>query len=258
VLTAKQIEQLDTLGYAILEDAIPGPMLAALRSRIDELFAQEGEAAGSEFRHEPGSQRLANCVDKGGIFVDAILFPPVVEAAERVLGRRMKLSSLNVRSANPHNGSAQPLHCDTGAVRDKAGYSVFNSVWMIDDFTVENGAIRAVPGTHLLGKLPQEVIADLKGGHPDEVVITGRTGTIVVMNAHTWHGGTENRTDRPRCAMHGFYTRFDKPQQQYQKKLLRPETQAGLSAEARRMLALDDPLNDELCSRETQMSGFLK
>ena len=64
------------------------------------------------------------------------------------------------------------------------------------------------------------------------------------MNAHIWHGGTANRTPAPRLAMHAFYCRRDKPQQQYQKQLLRPEVQDSLSPELREMLALDDPLND--------------
>ena len=78
------------------------------------------------------------------------------------------------------------------------------------------------------------------------------------MNAHMWHGGTANRTAAPRLAMHAFYCRRDKPQQQYQKQLLRPEVQAGLSGEVRDILALDDPLNDELSAVVTVKSGFLK
>ena len=87
--------------------------------------------------------------------------------------------------------------------------------------------------------------------HPDEVLVLGRAGSIAVMNAHTWHGGTANRTDRPRLAMHAFYCRRDKPQQQYQKRLLDPEVQAGLGPELRALLALDDPLNDELSATVT-------
>ena len=78
------------------------------------------------------------------------------------------------------------------------------------------------------------------------------------MNTHAWHGGTANRTGQPRRALHAFYTRGDKPQQQYQKALLRPETQARLPLELRRILALDDPRNDELSSKTTGMSGFLR
>jgi hypothetical protein len=58
--------------------------------------------------------------------------------------------------------------------------------------------------------------------------------------------------------MHAFYCRNDKPQQQYQKRLLRPEVQAVLTADLRRILALDDPLNDELSAVVTVRSGFMK
>ena len=78
------------------------------------------------------------------------------------------------------------------------------------------------------------------------------------MNAHVWHGGTANRTAAPRLAMHAFYCRGDKPQQQYQKALLRPEVQAALDPELRRILALDDPDNDALSASVDVRSGFLK
>ena len=78
------------------------------------------------------------------------------------------------------------------------------------------------------------------------------------MNAHLWHAGTANRTPGRRLALHAFYCRFDKPQQQYQRRLLRPETRARLSPEARALLALDDPLNDSLSAPGEGRSGFLR
>jgi ectoine hydroxylase-related dioxygenase (phytanoyl-CoA dioxygenase family) len=90
------------------------------------------------------------------------------------------------------------------------------------------------------------------------MLLTGRAGTVVVMNAHLWHGGTANRTARPRTALHAFYCRRDKPQQQYQKRLLRSEVQDGLSPGLRHLLALDDPLNDRLSAAVAVRSGFLK
>jgi ectoine hydroxylase-related dioxygenase (phytanoyl-CoA dioxygenase family) len=115
-----------------------------------------------------------------------------------------------------------------------------------------------IPGSHKWGRRPQDVLEDPMAPHPDEVLLTGKAGSIAVMNAHMWHGGTANRTAVPRLAMHAFYCRGDKPQQQYQKRLLRPEIQASLSAEVRQILALDDPRNDELSSTVTVRSGFLK
>ncbi len=133
-----------------------------------------------------------------------------------------------------------------------------NTVWMLDDYTPENGSLRLVPGSHRWGRLPRDVQADPLAPHPEEVLITGRAGSVVVMNAHLWHGGTANQTDRPRTAVHAFFCRRDRPQQQYQKGLLRPEVQQSLSPQLRDLLALDDPLNDQLNAEVAVRSGFLK
>ena len=248
---------LDERGYVKLDGYIAPERRRRLADRIAELFAAEGAAAGAEFRQEPGARRLANLVDKGDVFVECVIDPGVREHVGHVLGPRFKLSSLNARSANPHGEDAQPLHVDAGALPDERGYWVCNTVWMLDDFTAENGALRVVPGSHCWERRPQDALADPQAPHPDEVLVTGRAGDLVVMNSHLWHGGTANRTDRARLAMHAFYCRWDKPQQQYQKALLRPETQAALPAAARLVLALDDPANDAV-SAEGGRSGFMK
>ncbi len=129
---------------------------------------------------------------------------------------------------------------------------------MLDGFTPENGAIRAVPGSHRWRKLPQEVLQDPSATHPDEALVTGKAGSVVIMNAHTWHGGTTNHTEHLRRALHSFYVRYDLPQQQYQKQLLRPETLTTLTPQLRQLLALDDDLNDQLSTNASGQSGFLR
>jgi hypothetical protein len=202
---------LDEQGYVRLEGFIAPARRERLADRLETLFEAEGENAGSEFRQEPGARRLANLVDKGDVFVECILEPSVLEYLGCVLGPRFKLSSLNARSANPRSEDTQPLHVDAGALPDERGYWVCNTVWMLDDFTPDNGALRVVPGSHRGGRRPQDVLADPRLPHPDEVLVTGRAGDLVVMNSHLWHGGTANRTDRRRLALHAFYCRWDKP-----------------------------------------------
>jgi ectoine hydroxylase-related dioxygenase (phytanoyl-CoA dioxygenase family) len=251
-------EDLDRLGYVMVEDVLDQKTLDNVRNRIEELYEQEGENAGSEFRTEPGARRLANLVDKGEIFEQLITTPRVLDLVRHVLGPKMKLSSFNARSTDPFTEDAQPLHCDAGAVADGQGFWVCNTIWLLDDFTAENGATRVVPGSQHWSKLPQEVLSNPEAPHPDEVLLLGKAGSVVIMNTHAWHGGTANRTATPRRALHAFYCRSDKPQQQYQKRLLRPETQARLSPQVRELLALDDPENDRLSSSETKASGFMK
>jgi ectoine hydroxylase-related dioxygenase (phytanoyl-CoA dioxygenase family) len=257
-MTEQVRQQLDERGWVVLEQGMGADLLRSLRSRILELFAEEGDAAGREFKTEAHARRLANLVDKGDVFRRAIVLPAVVEAVRCVLGPEIKLSSLNARSADPHGDAGQPLHVDMGGVPDDHGYWVCNTIWMLDDFTTENGPTRMIPGSHRWGTRPQDVLEDPLAPHPAEVFLTGSAGSIAVMNAHLWHGGTANRTSAPRLAMHAFYCRRDKPQQQYQKRLLRPETQAALDPELREILALDDPRNDALSAVVEVRSGFLK
>jgi ectoine hydroxylase-related dioxygenase (phytanoyl-CoA dioxygenase family) len=256
-MTSDERELLDEQGFVVLENAMGRDLLRELRQRIHEVYTLEGDRAGSEFRTEAHAQRLANLVDKGEVFRRAIVTPRVVECVRHVLGPQIKLSSLNARSADPNGDLPQPLHVDMAAVADEQGYWVCNTIWMLDDFTTENGATRVIPGSHTWGRRPQDVLDDVLAPHPQEVLVLGAAGSIAVMNAHAWHGGTANRTQAPRLAMHAFYCRRDKPQQQYQKQLLRAEVQASLSPELRAILALDDPLNDAISANVAVRSGFM-
>ena len=196
MLTDSAKRQLKEQGFLVLPEFLSEAETKAFRARVEELYAEEGNRSGSEFKQEPGARRLANAVNKGEIFEKVIETPEVLECVEAVLGPDFKLSSLNVRSANPNSNSGQPLHVDSGELPDERGNAVCNSVWMLDDFTERNGALRIVPGSHRWQRLPTP------GEKVDtEMLVTGKAGTVVVMNAHTWHGGTDNRTDHQRRAI---------------------------------------------------------
>ena len=257
-MTEDEKRLLQEQGYLIVRGVMEAEWLAELRTVTERLLKEEGADAGGEFRKEAGSDRLANLVDKGECFQRLVSHPLLLEAAEAVLGPDWKLSSLNYRAALPGAKSLQPLHCDMGLVPDALGNAVFNSIWMLDDFTPENGPTRFVPGSHKSGVLPQSVLADANAPHPEEMVGLGTAGDVILTNAHMWHGGTANRTASPRRSLHGFYVRGDQPQQQYQKRLLRAETVAGLSPLLRRVLALDDERNDVVSSVASGKSGFLR
>ena len=74
-MTSQERERLDRDGYVVLEAGMGADLLQGLRTRILELFDEEGDRAGSEFKTEEHARRLANLVDKGDVFRRAIALP---------------------------------------------------------------------------------------------------------------------------------------------------------------------------------------
>ncbi len=227
-------EQLDRDGYAPLPGVLSAEHVEQVRIRLAELLAAEGDQAGIEVHQEAGADRLADLVNKGPMFEPCFTDPRVLACINHVLGD-FRLSSLNSRAALPGQGH-QVLHADFGGPVPPAGYQVCNSIWLLDDFTAENGATRVVPGSHRFGVSARDALPDPSASHPDEVQLIAPAGTVVIFNSHLWHGGTRNRSDRPRRALHSYFTRRANGQQLDQKKYVRPETLARLSPAARFIL----------------------
>jgi ectoine hydroxylase-related dioxygenase (phytanoyl-CoA dioxygenase family) len=227
-------ERLDRDGYVALPGVLSGQVLAAMRNRLAELLAAEGERAGLEVHQEAGTDRLADLVNKDPVFEVCFTDPRLLACVAHVLGD-FKLSSLNFRAARPGDG-LQALHAEGGPVREPGRYQVCNSVWLLDDFTADNGATRVVPGSHRSGKSPGDVMSDVRDPHPDEVLLMAPAGTVVVFNSHLWHGGTLNRSSLPRRALHSYFTARRNSQQLDQRKYIRPETLGRLAPAARYIL----------------------
>lgn len=243
-LTAEEKAHLDREGYLPLPGLLSMEHVEALRKRQEELLAVEGGEAGKEVHQEAGTDRLSDLINKGAVYHVVITHPRLLAGVAHVLKGDLKLSSLNSRAALPGLG-LQGLHADWGRLETPGDYQVCNSVWLLDDFTPENGATRVVPGSHLTGKTPGDEMANPSDPHPNEVVLLGKAGDVVIFNAHLWHGGTLNRTDRPRRAMHGYFTRRHQSQQLNQQKYLRSETWEQLSPAARVVLGVTEPAAEQ-------------
>ncbi|HLV33740.1 MAG TPA: phytanoyl-CoA dioxygenase family protein [Spirillospora sp.] len=234
-LTPAEKDRLDRDGYLPLPGILTPEQVAQFGARLDELVRIEGDEAGKEVHQEAGTDRLSDLVNKDAMFDICFTHPRVLAAISHVLKGEFKLSSLNFRAALPGQG-LQALHCDWKGPVEPDDYYVCNSIWLLDDFTAENGATRVVPGSQRWGQTPQQAMDDPKAAHPDEVLLLAPAGTVVIFNSHTWHGGTLNRSDQRRRAMHSYFCRRDQPQQLNQRQYIRPETYARLSDAARYIL----------------------
>jgi ectoine hydroxylase-related dioxygenase (phytanoyl-CoA dioxygenase family) len=115
-----------------------------------------------------------------------------------------------------------------------------NVVWMLDDFTAENGATRVVPGSHRRTEGPERDRV-----YPDEELAIATAGTLLLFNTATWHGGGPNRTDKLRRGFHVHYCRsWVKPQRDHPRSM-DEESLAGASPLLIRLLGYHSQLEYE-------------
>lgn len=235
LLTAEEKNSLDERGFVLFTGMLATDELEHLRAKYEELMDKEGMNAGKEVHQEEGTRRLSDLVNKGECFDRVYTHPKLLAAIYHVLQRDFMLSSLNARDAIPGAG-LQALHADWGARKEHEPFHVCNSIWLIDDFTLENGATRVVPGTHRLPGYPQEHGIDPLAAHPQEELILAPAGSVGVFNSHLWHGGTQNQTGNTRRALHAYFTAREHKQQLDQAAYIRKSTYDRISPAARYIL----------------------
>src|SRR5215213_4156477 len=241
-MNERQRKQLDEQGYLIFKSLLSRMQVETILTRLEELWSVEGERAGQENYIELGVRRLANLANKGEMFRSLYAHPQVLEIVEMLMGPDMRASMVNARDVLPHTGVRMPFHMDSdkGRVRDETGYSAATAIWMLDEFTVANGATAFVPGSHLLGKSPKEVLTDLNASHPNEIVIEGQPGDALVFNGHCWHAGRPNETEGHRRAILIHYLRADVPRPENRRQHLEQAQATALAPRDRVLLGLDD------------------
>jgi len=79
------------------------------------------------------------------------------------------------------------------------------TIWLLDDFSEENGGTGFLPNSHLKGHPPP---SDWNQEWPPEAqILTGVRGSALVFHGALWHTARPNRTDKARSALLGMYTR---------------------------------------------------
>jgi len=65
-------------------------------------------------------------------------------------------------------------------------------MWMITDFTAENGATLIAPFSHKARQMPPPYV---KPTDPFMIPATGRRGSVLLWHANSWHSQAGNTTD---------------------------------------------------------------
>ena len=214
VLSDADKESLDRDGYVNLGPLLNEGQLQKMRDRYDTAIVEEGTSAAEKTGIGRIMDTVVKPMNRDGLLDPIFMHTRLLAAVRHLLGVHLKYIGSNYHCAMPGYGH-QGIHADfVWGVKGEP--QVVNAVWLIDEFTEENGATRVVPGTHRLGIHPS---GDLVNGAPrdlnapveGEVKVTGPAGSCLVYNAHLWHSGTQNCTKKLRRAQHAFFSRSRRP-----------------------------------------------
>ena len=228
---------LDTYGYCLIADAIAEADLQAVQHRLEQQARAEQEQGHHQFSdvQDPGgiNQWVYMLINKGEVFQKLLFQPQVTAMLEHLLGSEHVLSDFSAHITRPGN-TLLPLHIDQwwlpsprlpGDPHIKPGDIgrtkvetidgvpsrsttpinppvVVNAMWMITDYTEQNGATRLVPGSHLSGLQPKQCVPHACPTVP----AVGKAGTVILWDGRTWHAAGANNSDAPRYGVTSYYS----------------------------------------------------
>jgi ectoine hydroxylase-related dioxygenase (phytanoyl-CoA dioxygenase family) len=197
------IEEIDARGYCVVPHVLtPAEADAARATLIDLVESEVPDPA-----DRPRLQRVWRIAVKHRRFLELMAHPLLVAVWQRYLGADMVCSSWTGITLHP--GQDQfTWHIDYPYWSMTPPYPVLNlaaqSVWLLDDFTEENGGTGVIPASHRLQHPPDFRTDEWP---PGAEVITGTRGSVVLANGAWHHCSRPNTTDQPRSALLGMYVR---------------------------------------------------
>lgn len=193
-LSPHEREALDREGYVVLSDVIDADWLERLKAAFERGCEKDG---GATVVKESGTRHLDDLVNRDPVFEGALTNSRVLAGVYHVLRDAFRVGQIGGRDPLPGYGQ-QGLHADWTARSKGEPFRIVTTIWLLDDFTSENGATRVVPGTHQLLTQPPKSFADPASRHPDQRIIVAKAGSVLVFNGHLWHSGTANKSSSPR------------------------------------------------------------
>jgi ectoine hydroxylase-related dioxygenase (phytanoyl-CoA dioxygenase family) len=194
---AQHLLEIETSGFTLLADVLSDVQVDALRAVNERLLASHGEDL--VFYGRAG--HIINLPTRDPLYFQCIDHPRVLPPLEAAMGRDLILASLNSRVVRPGD-PAQGFHSDVPPQLRRPGPPIMmNTVWMLDEFTEDNGATEVVIGSHRSDRCEPPRNAEVAFVHR----AVGTPGSVFVFDGRCWHAGGANRTQQAR---HGLFAHY--------------------------------------------------
>jgi ectoine hydroxylase-related dioxygenase (phytanoyl-CoA dioxygenase family) len=217
MLTRAQIDQYHDLGYLVVPDLVDAESLAAMRGVLRELLDGARKVTGHtdvydlEPGHtpdEPRVRRIKQPFRVHPVYAQVARSPRIVAVLQQLLGPAGRLRESKINLKSPRYGSPVEWHQDW-AFYPHTNDDVLAVGVMLEDASVENGAMLVVPGSHkgptwnhhgpdgcFCGAID---LAECTLDFSRAVPLEGQAGACTFHHARLVHGSAQNRSGRPRA-----------------------------------------------------------
>jgi ectoine hydroxylase-related dioxygenase (phytanoyl-CoA dioxygenase family) len=196
-------ERLKLYGYCLIEDAISAEKADAIAG--DCIRLHEKLKGVPNLSTDGGTyETLFGLMNYSELSWECPVHPAVLGVVEELLGKDAQLCEVGSKIVRP-GYRGQAVHCD--GENAQLGFAVLahvNTIWMLTDFTVENGATVVAPFSHHARQQPPR---EITFANKHMVPVIGRKGTLFLWNGSTWHGAGPNASSADvRVGLNASYT----------------------------------------------------
>jgi ectoine hydroxylase-related dioxygenase (phytanoyl-CoA dioxygenase family) len=216
ILTPKQLDRYADEGFVVIEDVVPATTILRMKDVLAELVEKSRQVQTHDdvYDLEPGHRpteprvrRIKKPHEIDPVFSDLMTAPKFMAILQDLLGEDVRLHGSKLNLKAPHFGSPVEWHQDW-AFYPHSNDDVLAAAVMLDDTTVENGAMYVIPGSH---KGPTHNHHDAEGyfcGSIDldtsavdfarAVACEGPAGSVSFHHVRAVHGSAQNVSTRSR------------------------------------------------------------
>lgn len=190
-------------GYVVLPDLLSLKETREARDLILQLAQKEKQE--KRLVVQGKKERLYGLIYKGEVFAKLVQDQLILSIVEAILGEDIILGGFSAHILHP-KAERMGIHVDYpywGMPSPFPQYPVLEIqvIWMMEDFTANNGAPLFAPKTQNLTIKPDQEQFELIAEK-----ITGTAGTAIISHGLCWHDTSINSSDRPRISLLGNYT----------------------------------------------------
>ena len=244
-------KEFDVNGFCVVDEFITEKDSQELRELIVDMAEFEKNNGGGyfyPFDKDGLTQRVWNLTNKSSRFRELLVIDELSEIMNYIFRRPTShqlfhLSSFQANILYP-GADRQKLHVDTPFPEPLPPWPAkANSIWLLDDFTDDNGATEVVPESQTKSVKPTK--EDDKNIEYTKVV--ARRGSVLFTHGNLWHRAGANRSMKPRigllCSFAASYMK-EIASEEDQSVIILPEVKSNASKRLSAILGIGHGIKD--------------